>query len=201
MRVTRIMAERDRFLWRTWRAMTVPEGFRAEIIDGSIVLSPMGGRRHAVLANRLRDALTEHLANGPLAAYTAGTVVSGRELYMPDVFVAPDDVDRVGDADGIGVLASGVVFVAEVVCPERPAGERDRKRRAYARAGIGAYVIVDDSDGDGVVTVLGAPNVAGGTYGLETRAAYGVPVGVAGGPLEGFVVGADITLRRVPGRG
>ncbi|MFI6587270.1 Uma2 family endonuclease [Embleya sp. NPDC050493] len=85
--------------------------------------------------------------------------MDGRKVYIPDVFVAPDDPDEAPDADGLGVDVAGVVPVAEVVSPGSEAGDRDRrrKRRAYASAGIAVYVIVDDFDGSGTVTVLADP--------------------------------------------
>ncbi|MGC0421261.1 hypothetical protein [Embleya sp. AB8] len=36
--------ELDGFLWQTRNAMTLPEGFRAEIIEGAIEVSPTGAR-------------------------------------------------------------------------------------------------------------------------------------------------------------
>ncbi|WP_346012030.1 Uma2 family endonuclease [Streptomyces sp. SID3343] len=140
----------DDVLWQTWKAMTLPEGLRAEIIEGSIEVSPTGSRRHGKIANRLRDALRDHLAPGDaFSAYQDISVIRGRKVYIPDVAVAPEDLDETPDPDGLGVDAAGVVLVAEVVSPGREAGVRDRerKRRAYAEAGIAVYVILDDFDG------------------------------------------------------
>ncbi|MFF7247806.1 Uma2 family endonuclease [Embleya sp. NPDC008237] len=188
----------DDVLWQAWSEMTLPEGLRAEIIEGAIEVSPTGSRRHGKVANRLRDALKDHLdADDSLAAYQDINVICRRKVYIPDVFVAPEDVDEAPDPDGLGVSASGVLLVAEIVSPGREAGarDRDRKRRAYAEAGIDVYVIIDDFDEDGVVTVLSNPDATKGEYGMATRAAYGTVATIPDGPLKGFAIGPAITAR------
>ncbi|MEU0412241.1 hypothetical protein ABZ307_31070 [Streptomyces griseorubiginosus] len=47
----------DEVLWQAWKAMELPEGYRAEIIEGAIEVSPTGRFTHALIVNRLRDAL------------------------------------------------------------------------------------------------------------------------------------------------
>ncbi|WP_406285382.1 Uma2 family endonuclease [Embleya sp. NBC_00896] len=186
----------DDVLWQAWSEMTVPEGLRAEIIEGAIEVSPTGSRRHGKVANRLRDALRDHLASGDsLSAYQDINVICRRKVYIPDVCVAPEDLDEAPDPDGLGVASTGVVLVAEIVSPGREAGARDRerKRRAYAEAGIGTYVIVDDFDESGIVTVLSEPDVAKGVYQVETRVAYGIAVSIPDGPVKGFAIGPEIT--------
>ncbi|WP_439675569.1 Uma2 family endonuclease [Embleya sp. MST-111070] len=188
----------DECLWQIWKTMTLPEGLRAEIIEGAIAVSPTGSRRHGKLANRLRDAFKEHLdADGAFAAYQDINVIHRGKVYIPDVFVAPEDVDEAPDSEGLGVTASGVVLVAEIVSPGREAAERDRERklRAYAEAGIDVYVIVDDFDGDGVVTVLCYPEAAKSEYRMSMRAVYGTAVTIPEGPLKGFTIGPEITAR------
>lgn len=51
----------DEILWQAWKAMELPEGYQAEIIEGSIEVSPTGRRRHGVLINRFRRALEAYL--------------------------------------------------------------------------------------------------------------------------------------------
>jgi len=77
-------------------------------------------------------------------------------------------LSRIFDPEELGALASGVLLVAEVVSPGHDARSRDlvRKRRAYARAGIPAYVIIDELDGSGHVTVLTAPDAKGFVIGV-----------------------------------
>jgi hypothetical protein len=49
----------DEVVWQAWKAMELPEGYRAEIIEGAIEVSPTGRYSHASVVNRLRDALAD----------------------------------------------------------------------------------------------------------------------------------------------
>ncbi|MGO4430571.1 Uma2 family endonuclease, partial [Streptomyces sp. MCAF7] len=117
-----------------------------------------------------------------------------RKVWIPDLVIAPQDLDEIPDEEGFGVDASGVAAVFEVVSPGREARarDRDRKRRAYARAGIPLYVIVDDFDGDGAVTVLTSPNPGKAGYADEHRVPYGTDAVIPDGPAKGFVIGDAI---------
>ncbi|WPO73274.1 Uma2 family endonuclease [Streptomyces sp. KN37] len=185
----------DEVLWRAWKAMDLPEGYRAEIIEGAIEVSPTGRRRHPVLINRLRRALEGHLRGSGHAPYQDGNVIHRRKAWIPDLFVAPEDLDEVPDEEDLGVDASGVPMVIEVVSPGRRNIERDRvrKRREYARAGIPVYVIVDDFDEDGAVHVLSLPDPEKATYGETHRVPYGTEAVIASGPAKGFAIGEEIT--------
>lgn len=185
----------DAVLWDAWLALDLPEGYRAEIIEGSIEVSPTGRARHGILANRLRRIMDARLTDGPFAAYQDMNVIDGLKALIPDLFIAPAELDSALDPDGLGVHASQVALVAEVVSPGHTDRKRDRirKRRAYARAGIPVYVMVDDYDRDGTVTVLSAPDPARAEYSVVTRVPYGTPVTVPTGPAAAVVLGPALT--------
>ncbi|MFE2937456.1 Uma2 family endonuclease [Streptomyces sp. NPDC059255] len=189
------VSDLDEFLWQTWKTMELPEGYRAEIIEGSIEVSPTGRRRHMVLINRLRRALDAHLEGDEYAVWHDGNVIHRRKCWIPDLFVAPADPEENPDEQGLGVDASGVAVIFEVVSPghQNTARDRDRKRREYARAGIPLYVLVDDHDGDGTVVVLTAPNPGKATYADEHRVPYGTDAIIPDGPAKGFAIGEEIT--------
>jgi Uma2 family endonuclease len=188
----------DQVVWQAWKAMRLPEGYHAEIIEGSIEVSPTGRRRHAVLANRLRRALDAHLAGTPYAAYQDTNVIHGFKSVIPDVFVGPEDLDEAPDAEGLGVDARGVPLVVEVVSPgyDDRKRDRERKRRAYARAGIPVYILIDDHDEDGKVTALTRPEPGHARYAGELSLPYGTDLVVPEGPAKGFVIGEEITRGR-----
>lgn len=175
--------------------MDLPEGYRAEIVEGAIDVSSTGRRRHGVLVNRLRRALDTHLGGGPYAPYQDGNVIHRRKVWIPDLFVAPLDLDEIPDEEGLGVDAAGVEVVIEVVSPGRQNEQRDRirKRREYARAGIPVYVLVDDHDGDGAVVLLTSPDPDKALYTDEHRVPYGTDAVVPEGPAKGFVIGRAVT--------
>ena len=190
------VSELDEILWRTWKAMDLPEGYRAEIIEGSIEVSPTG-RRHGVLINRLRRALEAYLVHGDHAPYQGINVMYRRKSWIPDLFIAPRDLDEIPDEEDLGVDAAGVLMVVEVVSPGRRNIERDRvrKRREYARADIPLYVIIDDLDEGGAVLILSEPDYKEATYKEEHRVRYGIDAVIPAGPAKGFTIGEAITRR------
>ncbi|MEU4118273.1 Uma2 family endonuclease [Kitasatospora sp. NPDC028055] len=185
----------DQVLWQAWKSMDVPEGFRAEIIEGTITLSPTGGARHFTVNRRLGRALHDFLSGTGYGPAQDGNVIADLKVFIPDVFVAPEDVDEIEHPEGLGVLASGVPMVVETVSPGAEARKRDHvlKRRAYARAGIPVYVIIDDYDEGGVVTVLTSPDPGRREYASSVRVPYGKEAVIPEGPAKGFVIGPDIT--------
>ncbi|MFD9409056.1 Uma2 family endonuclease [Streptomyces sp. NPDC059989] len=193
----------DQAVWRAWQSIDPPETFRVEIVEGCIEMWRVGCPfTHALTANRLCHRLASHLRDGPYAPRMAMHVVGGYEAWAPDVFVAPDDLTGHAARGGLGIDASTVPLIAEVVAPD-PRGitrDRVRKRRAYARAGIPVYVLIDDYDGHGTVSVLTGPVPGEARYASEVRMPYGTEVIVPEGPAKGFVIGEAITgaLRTTP---
>ncbi|MFD6437354.1 Uma2 family endonuclease [Streptomyces venezuelae] len=185
----------DEVLWQAWKAMDLPEGYRAEIIEGAIEVSPTGRRRHGVLINRLRRALDGYLSGGDHVPYQDVNVLHHRKCWIPDLFVAPAELDEIPDEEDLGVDAAGVALIVEVVSPSHRGIERDRvrKRREYARAAIPVYVIIDDFDGEGTVSVLSAPDPEKAIYREEHRVPYGTEVIVPCGPTKGFAIGEAVT--------
>ncbi|MCA6096230.1 Uma2 family endonuclease [Streptomyces sp. SCA3-4] len=189
------VSDLDEFLWQTWKAMDPPEGYRAEIIEGSIEVSPTGRRRHGVLINRLRRGLETHLEHTDYAAHHDFNLIHRRKVWIPDLFVALVDVDEIPDEEDLGVAAADIEAVVEVVSPGWRNVQRDRvrKRREYARAGIPLYVLIDDFDGDGAVVLLTEPDPDRAAYAGEQRVPYGTDAVIPGGPAKGFVIGEAIT--------
>ncbi|MFJ2750153.1 Uma2 family endonuclease [Streptomyces sp. NPDC087297] len=188
-------SELDEVLWQAWKAMELPEGYRAEIVEGFIEVSPTGRYAHGRVANRLRRALDACLADSAFAAYQDINVIHRRKVWIPDVFVALKDAEEHVTEDGLGIDASGVELIAEMVSPGRDSldRDRDRKRRAYARAGIPVYLIIDDYDGQGSIRVLSDPAPDHARYESEVRLPYGSAATIPEGPAKGLVIGEDIT--------
>lgn len=192
------LSERDKVLWQAWKAMELPEGYRAEIIEGAIEVSPTGRIAHAQIVNRLRNALASALAESEYAPYNDTNVVHGRRTWIPDCLVAPRELAPHIDDEGIGVKVSGVSLVVEVVSPGHECRRRDRarKRREYARAGIPVYVIIDDYDGEGTVTILTEPQPEKADWLGAHRVPYGTEVTIPEGPAKGFTIGEAVTGAR-----
>ncbi|MFF2127969.1 Uma2 family endonuclease [Streptomyces olivochromogenes] len=186
----------DQVLWEAWKTMELPEGYRAEIVEGVLEVQRIGRVRHGSIANRLGEALSRYECKGEYGAYHGMAVtLRRRRVWMPDVVVAAQGPGASADEDGIGVVASAVYLVAEVVSQGERHQERDRvrKRREYARAGIPVYVIIDDYDNQGTVTVLTEPQPDKADWVGVHRVPYGTDVTIPEGPAKGFVIGDAIT--------
>ena len=189
------MSDPDEGLWQVWKAMELPEGYRAEIIEGAIEVSPTGRFAHAQVVNRLRDALVIFLKDTDYGAWNDTNVIHARRAWIPDGFVAPRDAELIEDEEGLGIKASVVSLVVEVVSPGKTNQDRDRirKRREYARAGIPMYVLIDDYDGQGAVTLFAGPRPDKADWEDIHRVPYGTDVTIPEGPAKGFVIGEAIT--------
>ncbi|MBT1185058.1 Uma2 family endonuclease [Streptomyces sp. CJ_13] len=183
----------DEVLWQARKAMDLPEGYRAEIIEAAIEVLPPGRRRHDVLAHRLRGALDARLAGSGFQVHQDIDVVHGRKVCAPCLFVASEDLAAIRDKEGCGVDATRVSLVAGVVAPGADAHSRDERRRRYALAGIPVYVVIDDFTDEGTVTVFSSPDPDKGTYATKTTVSYGTPVTVPEGPAKGLVIGEEVT--------
>ncbi|MFG2955928.1 Uma2 family endonuclease [Streptomyces sp. NPDC048291] len=185
----------DEVLWQAWKAMELPEGYRAEIIEGAIEVSPTGRYSHSQIIFMLREALAEFLKGGDFAVRNDTNVLHENRAWVPDLFVVARDPERYVTDDGLGLTAAGVRVVFEVTSPGRRSLDRDRirKRREYARAGIPVYVIIDDYDGQGAVTLFTGPRPDKADWEDIHRVPYGTDVTVPEGPAKGFVIGEAIT--------
>ncbi|MFJ1605584.1 Uma2 family endonuclease [Streptomyces sp. NPDC088253] len=185
----------DEVVWQAWKAMELPEGYRAEIIEGAIEVSPTGRYSHGQIINLLRDDLAVFLKDGDFVARNDMNVIHEGSAWVPDLFIVPRGTDRYVTADGLGVTAAAVRLVIEVASPGKRGQDRDRvkKRREYARAGIPVYVIIDDHDNQGTVNVLTEPQPEKADWVGVHRVPYGADVTIPEGPAKGFVIGEAIT--------
>ncbi|MER5872108.1 Uma2 family endonuclease [Streptomyces sp. NPDC002044] len=193
--VTTPPSDLDDVLWQAWSAMELPEGYHAEIVEGFIEVSSTGRYSHGQVANRLRDRLVIFLAQSDFAARQDMNVIHERSVWIPDLFITLEDAEEHVTEDGLGIDVAAVQLIVEVVSPGSDGITRDRtrRRRAYARAGVPVYVLVDDFDEGGTVTVLSGPDRAQAVYGDEVRTAYGAAATVPSGPAKGFTIGPEIT--------
>ncbi|MFI9360042.1 Uma2 family endonuclease [Kitasatospora sp. NPDC053057] len=185
----------DQVLWEVWKSSDLPEGYRLEIIEETLAVSPTGNSRHFDVNNRVLEDLFFHLRGSGWRPGNDCNVIDGLKVLIPDVFVAPKEIAEVEHPDGKGVLASSVMLVVETVSPGADNRKRDHvlKHRAYARAGIPVYVIIDDYDDGGTVTVLTGPDRERRAYEYSARIPYGKEAVIPEGPAKGFVIGPEIT--------
>ncbi|MBQ0863212.1 Uma2 family endonuclease [Streptomyces sp. RK75] len=129
-------------LLRTLLAMEVPEGYRAEIIGGSIVMSPWSKGYYLRAMRSLRAQLEPHVPTGTIVDSSPYlfTFPDQERAFEPDVFVASE---KAFDTEAQHIDGEALVLVAELTSAStRNVGWSD-KLAVYAKAGVGVYVLLD----------------------------------------------------------
>jgi Uma2 family endonuclease len=152
--------------------------FRAELLEGRIIVSPGPVLWHADVSMWLLDQLNPRCkANGwTLYPGIADLRLSRtRDIVIPDTLVLKDR-DNLPEFQQY-VPAEQVLLVAEVVSPDGIRTDREVKWLRYAKAGTPYYLLIDRFVDPLTVTLFSEPGDNG--YGL----AESVPAGPGGGQL------------------
>lgn len=122
--------------------MRLPEGSRAELIDGELFMCPSPRSRHQDVAGNLFALLREFVLSR-----TLGKVFSAPlDVHLPSGDIVEPDVLFVAKAH-LGIVQDWVRgvpdLVIEVLSPDGVERDRIIKRDLYARNGVREYWIVD----------------------------------------------------------
>ncbi|MFG3657070.1 Uma2 family endonuclease [Streptomyces sp. NPDC047706] len=138
-------------------ALDTPEGFRAELIEGEIVVTPPPDGDHEDCIGLIVEQVLLHSKVGMQFAGTKGLVLSGdgasRDRVMPDATFAPRELRLFRGADP-WMPSEGVAMVLEVTST-KPKADREAKRRSYALGGVPLYLLVDRDDS--AITLFSTP--------------------------------------------
>lgn len=123
-----------------------PEGLRAELIDGEIVLSPPPDGHHEHILSRVTRQFCLRTPDTVAFSFNKGLALPGSAAGGPAHHVIPD-LTAVAAARGFrGTPAwmppAEVVLTGEVT-GGNPGRDRHDKRRCYAAAGIPCHLLVD----------------------------------------------------------
>ncbi|TYK52962.1 Uma2 family endonuclease [Actinomadura decatromicini] len=155
-------------LREAFAALEVMPGFRAELIDGEIIVSPTPDGQHETIVVAIYDWLRD---THDLRLHSNLTLISPEGEYVPDGIAAPKGTFAGRDWHS---KPDGVVMVVEVTSGrrgDRKGAERDRgpKRQGYAAADIPLYLLIDRLEGK--ATIFSEPR--GNEYTHSASVAFG----------------------------
>ena len=156
-------------------ALDTPEGFRAELIEGEIVVTPPPDGDHEdyigmIVSQVIRHSLTDMQFSGNKGLTLKDVPGSPRDHVIPDATFAPFQA-RLFRGAASWMPCGGVAMVLEVTCT-RPKADRETKRRCYAHGGIPLYLLVDRDAS--AVTLFSEPE--GRDYLQSRTAPFGKPL-------------------------
>jgi Uma2 family endonuclease len=130
---------------------------RHELLDGALVVTPLGSSRHQSLCLALAVALRDHVVRHRLGAVFAPgrVVVDNRTALEPDVLVVPGPPATAAlpwESHPAPLLA------VEVLSPSTRSFDHVQKRSAYLRRGATEYWVVDAEERAVTVVRPGRPD-------------------------------------------
>lgn len=139
-------------------ALDTPEGFRAELIEGEIVVTPPpDGDHEDYIGLILEQVITRSRTKMQFSGNKGLKLRSGggcpKNHAIPDGTFAPTELRLYRGADP-WMPCEGVALVVEVTS-SKPAADRTGKRHCYARGPVPLYLLVDREESS--VTLFSDP--------------------------------------------
>ncbi|MEU1287320.1 Uma2 family endonuclease [Kitasatospora sp. NPDC005856] len=149
-------------------ALDTPPGFKAELIEGEVVVTPPPDGSHETAFSLLARQFFRKAAIDLDVSGNKGLIIASKSRFIPDGTVSP-----VGHFENAGswAPAEGVLLVFEITSTN-PHKDREPKRKGYASAGVPCYLLVDRSTGK--VTLFTDPE--NGDYTAHAQADFGKPI-------------------------
>ncbi|MGW0822138.1 Uma2 family endonuclease [Streptomyces sp. NPDC002845] len=120
--------------------MPVPEGYKVEIVEGTIYMSPQRDIHWETIL-MITDAVRDHFGRRSKVFSDVRIDFPGRQNgYCPDVAKLRDGAEK--DDEGRWRYQD-VEFIAEVISKDTARNDYGPKKTAYALAGVPVYLIAD----------------------------------------------------------
>ncbi|MFF2039300.1 Uma2 family endonuclease [Kitasatospora sp. NPDC058170] len=153
--------------WDALEGANPPRGYRVEITDGKIIMTPHGESRWEVVLSAAPQIRTQLAGRGRVLSDVMIDFPSPRFGYAPDLAVVAPGAERNARHR---FEWHDLEAVIEVASPSGRDEDHLRKVRTYAECGIPLYVVVDPAAA--VCTVHSAPQPAG-SYREAERVPFG----------------------------
>ncbi len=114
------------------------DGFRYELDDGLLVMSPAPAIAHQLVVTRLSSVLAAEAPPEFLVLGGPGVEMSQVQYRIPDIVVVRVDDIRISDNS----VTRPPVLAIEVASPSTALYDRNRKKDVYAGFGISSYWII-----------------------------------------------------------
>lgn len=157
-------------LLRTVEEMDTPDGFKAELIRGKIIVSPWSMRRYYRPMRTLRQQLEAHAPEGhvaDIAPFLFQFPEAGR-AYGPDLYVVDESEF---DGDGRHLNAESLSLVAEFTSVSTKDVDWHEKLDVYGRL-VPVYLVVDMQASE--ITCFANPSPHG--YQSRKTVSFGTPL-------------------------
>ncbi|MEV0095225.1 Uma2 family endonuclease [Streptomyces sp. NPDC050738] len=127
-------------------ALDTPTGFRAELIEGDIVVTPPPDGDHEdyinlIMKQVIRQSHTDMDFSGNKGLKLPSGGDCPKNHVIPDGTFAPT-ARRLFQGAGSWMPCAGVALAVEVTS-SKPQADREAKRRCYAQGGIPLYLLID----------------------------------------------------------
>lgn len=166
----------EQILDEMFEQMSVPEGFKAEIVEGAICMSPQRDT-HWEITRRIVRALEDRFGMAVKVKSDVRIDFPGHlNGFAPDVAKLRDDVQK--NSRGRWRYED-VEFIAEVISKSTALNDYGPKKTAYAVAEVPVFLIVDPYTGKCLLHT----QPKNGDYATETRVSFGQPIDLTGIPL------------------
>ncbi|ROP40957.1 Uma2 family endonuclease [Saccharothrix texasensis] len=136
--------------WTLQEVLAMPEDSsqRVELVDGALLVSPLGTGRHQLLVGDCYTALRMACPPDYEAMPGVNVGLSHGRMLIPDFTV------NVAGFRGLLLPAQDLLLAGEVLSPSTRLQDLTLKKQLYAEAGVPFYLVVDPRGGEPVATLF-----------------------------------------------